>query len=227
MPEFYIYSLYRPWNGLPCYIGKGKGKRWLYHERLGARHYNTFLANIFKKAARLGLEVKKKKLYRSLTEQEALELEVMLIKKIGRKPNGPLVNLTDGGDGVSGLKFSIEARTKISIAHKGKVITMEQRAKMGRPMTDARRALLSAANKGKVVSQETRDKIRKARLGVKRPDISLSQLGRKFSPETKAKMRAAKLGKAQSPEHRAKRMASFLATCEKKKVKKAAFSLSK
>ncbi len=51
------------------------------------------------------------KLKENLTNAEACLLEIAFIAAIGRKANGgPLVNLTDGGEGISGLKHTEETR---------------------------------------------------------------------------------------------------------------------
>jgi len=128
---FYVYVLFRP-DGRPCYIGKGKGNRWLCHERYETS--NLHLKRIIKNA---GGELPKVKLYERLTEQRAFELEVELIKYIGReKDNGPLVNLTDGGDGVSGGenhwngKTHPETSKAIGRALKGRKFTSEWRKRL-------------------------------------------------------------------------------------------------
>jgi len=115
--QFYVYMYYRPWDGSPCYVGKGTRDRWLSHAKYGVRLANKNFANIFKKAQSLGLEVLKSKIRENLTEQEAFEIEISIIKLIGRKENGgPLVNLTDGGEGVSGLVCSDEQRKRMSVS---------------------------------------------------------------------------------------------------------------
>lgn len=111
---FYIYALFRP-NGIVCYIGKGKGYRINRHEQMAARkdiNCNPHLANIIKNAGGL---LPKVIIRDSLTEEEAFALEILFIKVIGREIHGgPLVNMTNGGDGVSGLVFSDESKEKIS-----------------------------------------------------------------------------------------------------------------
>ena len=102
MNIFYVYILFRPWDGSPFYVGKGKGARWLKFNRPDNRHFRAIL----KKARRLGLEVPSVKIRDGLAEDEALSLEMIFIAAIGRGKKGPLVNLTDGGDGVSGRTVS-------------------------------------------------------------------------------------------------------------------------
>ena len=100
---FYVYLLSRPWNGEPCYVGKGKGKRRMKHAAMGEAHDNKHLANIFAKAARHGLQVDCIVLRDGLCEQEAFQTEIDLIAALGRRDlkTGPLVNKTDGGEGAS------------------------------------------------------------------------------------------------------------------------------
>jgi hypothetical protein len=98
MNDYYVYQLTRPWNSVPCYIGKGRGKRAKCHAVLGVNHYNGHLASIYRKAA--GAPVPVTYLATDLTEDEALALEVKLIADIGRADlkRGPLANWTDGGE---------------------------------------------------------------------------------------------------------------------------------
>ena len=60
------------------------------------------------------------KLKEGLTEEDALALEVTLIKFWGRKSEGGvLYNLTEGGEGASGYIHTEESREKISASCKG------------------------------------------------------------------------------------------------------------
>ena len=113
MNKFYVYCLFRPWNAEPCYIGKGTGKRAFYHQRVGARHQNKHLGAILKKAKK---ELPCVILHDNLTEKQALEYEIALIKAIGRKAyGGPLVNQTDGGDGLSGYRHSPRVKETLRV----------------------------------------------------------------------------------------------------------------
>jgi len=166
--EFYIYTAFRP-DGSPCYVGKGKGNRWRVHLR---RSHNIVLRRIIAKS---GGEIPIVVVRSNLTEAEAFEIERAFIAAIGRGQYGPLVNMTDGGEGMSGHKPSLES--------------IEKRVSKLR---------------GRPRSKETIEKIAKANMGKKRSEeTKAKQRGRIASPETRAKQRAAKLGKRQSSEHRA------------------------
>jgi hypothetical protein len=122
--DFYIYIYFRP-NGVPCYVGKGRGRRWRDHFRATR---NPHLANIIKTA---GGEIPVAKIHVGLSEAQAFQFEVALIKAIGRKPAGPLVNLTDGGEGPTGQKMSPQARALMSEQRRGKPKSPDHRAKLG------------------------------------------------------------------------------------------------
>ena len=115
--DFYVYVIFRP-SGEPCYVGKGKGNRWKQH----AKHsYNPNLKRIY---ANAGGDLPIIKFRDGLTDAEAIVLEMALIAAIGRKKDGgPLVNLTDGGDGPIGMVLSAESRAKIGKAHTGKTLS--------------------------------------------------------------------------------------------------------
>lgn len=102
--DFYVYIWFRPWDGSPCNVGKGRGKRY----REWWRPSNPRLVAIIRKA---GGSLPSVIIRDGLTEAEAFETERALIAAIGRKENGgPLANLTDGGEGVSGHLHSEETK---------------------------------------------------------------------------------------------------------------------
>lgn len=221
---YYVYMLVRPWNQSPCYVGKGKGDRWLAHGRFKERHPNKYLARIYAKAARLGVEVVAKKLQEGMTEEEALSYEIKMIKEIGRRANGgPLVNGNDGGDGGNhnlGIAFTKEHREKISAALKGHTVGEKSRmtasqVHSGKTISAEHRAAVSAAQKGnthtlgRVFSAEERARMSEIRRGKPksaehRAKIGAAHRGRILHPEHVEKMAAAHRGKALSPEHKAK-----------------------
>lgn len=64
----------------------------------------------------------------NLGEKTAKNMEKDLVKYYKNKELS--YNITDGGDGTLGRKFSIEAKNKMSKSHKGKIITEEWRNNM-------------------------------------------------------------------------------------------------
>jgi len=107
--NFYIYLHKRADNNQVFYVGKGKNNRaWV------KQHRSDYWNRIVQK---YGLIVE---LYKTnLTEEESFIIEKDLIKKFG-KTN--LCNLTDGGEGLSGMKrtFSDDHKKNISLSKKGK-----------------------------------------------------------------------------------------------------------
>jgi hypothetical protein len=114
------------------------------------------------------------------SEQAAFELEMGLIKCF-RRMGVNLCNMTEGGDGISGLKHSDEAKKKISEASKklweapehrqhmkekmtGRTRTEESKKRMSErskndPSVVAWATLIGKANKGKPKSVEARQKM--------------------------------------------------------------------
>jgi hypothetical protein len=97
---YYVYQYNRE-DGTPYYIGKGKGNR------------------VYSKQKNINLPTDPSRIViikDNLTEQESLRLETELIKKYGRKDNntGVLRNRTDGGEGVSGHKWTKKQRKAIT-----------------------------------------------------------------------------------------------------------------
>lgn len=110
MNEFYVYVYFDPrkpgkfvyedleFKYEPFYVGKGKGLRMYQHLCCNDKH-NSYKNRKIKKIFSEGLEPIIIKQHENLNEGSALELEVEIIKKIGRGVNGPLINMSDGGVG--------------------------------------------------------------------------------------------------------------------------------
>jgi group I intron endonuclease len=117
--------------------------------------------------------------------------EICWIKKFDSKNKG--YNLTDGGEGLLGHKFSIEHRRKMSINSTG------NKSFLGRKHTSETKKKMSLAQKGKMFSAEHRANLSEANKGRPGP-----MLGKHHSKESKAKMSRAHKGKVLSVEHREK-----------------------
>jgi hypothetical protein len=91
----------------------------------------------------------------NLSKEDALELECFIIKELGRRDlkTGLLVNMTEGGNGTSGLSCSIEKRRKYIMSK------IERNSEWKRK--------ISEAHKGKIFSNETLKKMSKAKIGKK------------------------------------------------------------
>jgi hypothetical protein len=115
MNIYYVYQYLRE-DRTPYYIGKGKNDRaWVSHKRKnGTDLLPDNLNNI-------------QILFDCLSEEEAIALEINLIKEHGRIDigTGILRNMTDGGDGVSGYIPDSVIVARIAEKNRGKKRTTE------------------------------------------------------------------------------------------------------
>lgn len=100
--KFYVYMYFDPKTKIPFYVGKGCDYR---YRDVGSRKYNKHLYNKIQKLRnerKLIVRDFTKFLFENLSNEEALQHEIRLIKEIGRRilNEGPLLNITEGGDGV-------------------------------------------------------------------------------------------------------------------------------
>ena len=130
MNDVYVYVLFRL-DGHPFYVGKGRRNRWLYHERDVRRGLTKcYKSRIISQILEKGQSVPKVKVAEGLCNDDACSLEQMLIAAIGRYPNGPLANQTDGGEGVPGRTVSEYAKRRTSEANTGRRWSAEERARI-------------------------------------------------------------------------------------------------
>lgn len=110
--DFYVYLHRKATTGGVFYVGKGIGRR--AYERRG--HTTVWRRTVAKHGYTVEI------VQDGLQEWAAFELEVALIALHGRRDLGlgPLVNMTDGGEGAAGAAHTPEARAKIRAAHLGR-----------------------------------------------------------------------------------------------------------
>jgi len=181
--EYYTYAYLRE-DGTPYYIGKGKGKR------------------AYRRDGRICSTPKDDKkiifLKQNLTEEEAFKHEIYMIAVLGRIDlgTGILRNLTDGGDGVSGMVVGEVTRLKLSSIRKGKPKSEEHKRKIKESkqnISEETRRKQSESAKGKKVSDETKRKLSELNKGKimsleSRRKISEAHRGRIVSDETRRKL---------------------------------------
>lgn len=103
MKLFYTYTLSYP-DGRVFYVGKGQGKRIHQHEWEAKNGYRSYKCNVIRKIWREGGKVVKTRVFKTRNEEDALIYEWVLINLVYGRDN--LTNLTDGGEGISGLSES-------------------------------------------------------------------------------------------------------------------------
>jgi ribosomal protein S8 len=171
----------------PIYIGKGIKNRIKRHLTLcknSKTHFHNKLAQIIND----GFEPKYEILKGNVTESEALNEEIRLIKLIGReKDGGTLTNLTDGGEGQSGLIHKEESKLKTSNSLKNNK-KFQEYMKTEEYSNKISNSLLGHEGYGKGIprTEEVKNKIRETLKG--RP-------GRKHTKESKEKMSKNNSGK--------------------------------
>jgi group I intron endonuclease len=144
----------------------------------------------------------KEELKKALNEFERGRIMSMAISGV------ELYNLTDGGEGALGCKRGEETRAKISVARKGKHLSIEHRAKLSASHREAYKdpeyhAKLSRAMSNYFATHEVHPS------EESRAKMSASHAGKRPNIETRTKISDALREKPFSEEHRAKINASI------------------
>jgi hypothetical protein len=223
MIDYYVYAYLDPrkpgkyvydnivFDFEPFYIGKGRGNRIL--RGLSDKNH-CFKTNKIKSIKSEGLTPIALKIIERLSDEEVIVSEIYYIKKIGRADlkEGPLTNLTDGGDGNRRF-FSIETRQKISKAHQGKKLSIDTKNKIresltGRKLSEKSKQKISVSLKGrntwmigKHLSEDAKQKISNANKGrimsiKNRRELSKNMLGFKNPMYGKTKGKVIKLDRS-------------------------------
>ena|ERR1035437_6020487 len=208
----FVYEHWRSDKDVCFYVGIGTDRR--VAKRV--REHNLLHCRILEKLKRNGARHETRIIAKVCSWSEACELERKLIAKYGRRDlgRGPLVNLTDGGEGALGIIRLAGARAKISAANLGRKHSPEARAKMAissfkRWSNPEMREKIIMAMRGHKLSQETKDKMsasakKRVYSQEEREKQSRSATGRRASPQTRAKLSEAQRKRYRSPEERAK-----------------------
>jgi hypothetical protein len=156
--EHYVYMYLRESNGTPYYVGKGKGDRYKEKHRV----------NIPPKEENIVFVAK------DLTNEEACNLEKLLISQYGRKDlgEGILHNQTDGGDSGDTSKsesYQIWLHTVARNPDSDYVKMLSHKMKTSNPMFNPEIAIKSQtlearkkrgeSQRGKVISEDTRKRL--------------------------------------------------------------------
>jgi hypothetical protein len=163
--KYYIYAHINAVKNEIFYIGKGFGKR-AYAKNGRSKFWKNTVAKY-----NYIVDI----LEDGLTEEQAFIREKSYITRIGRRDlgTGPLVNLTDGGEGSSGTIKSDETKKKLSEAGKNRKHSEESKNKM------------SEAKKGIIFSEKHKQNLSKN--AKEKGFIPPSQKGRIKTIETKIK----------------------------------------
>lgn len=199
--KYYVYEHWRPDEGVIFYVGKGQKRRaWDTHR--GRSDWHKF---IVAKLKRMGMLHEVRIIEYFADEYAALAREREMIER-WRALGADLVNLTDGGEGPTGLKHTEEWKRANSARMKGRRPSAETRAKMSAAAMGNKKGLgkkkplhaveaLAAYWRGRPKSPETRRKISESKRGQIRlhsaeEDVRASerQKGIPKSDETRRRM---------------------------------------
>jgi hypothetical protein len=141
--RFYVYIHRELDTNRPFYVGKGTAERaWNKSTR------SDFWKNVERKHGR-----KVEIVFDNLTEDEAFQVEkdtILEFEYFGYR----LVNLTKGGDGVRGMKFTEESKQKMSIAQK----TSEKVKAARQASAEARRGIKHTKDHSSKISKALKGK---------------------------------------------------------------------
>ena len=115
--DYYVYLHIKSKNGVPFYVGKGRGKRSEIHSHRSME---------WNKVSKLGYDILI--IENNLSQDNAFLLEKYWVNRIGRDK---LVNKTDGGGATFGLIHTEESKRKMSASRIGLPTSEKQKKIVG------------------------------------------------------------------------------------------------
>ena len=157
----YLYLHCRP-NGVPFYVGKGRGARAASFTKSRNKHHRDVVGHYGPESILILFAL-------APDEATAFAWEIEAIRKL-RAAEVALANYNEGGEGSTNP--SLEARAKMAAAKAGRQLSEEHRAKisaahMGKQKTAKHLAAIGAALKGKRPSEAATLRSADLRRGVK------------------------------------------------------------
>ena len=181
-----VYSHKKKGTDIVFYIGIGIDEKRAFSKRNRNKYWNN-VVNKYDYDVTI--------LFENITYEKANEKEIELILKYGRidLKTGTLVNLTIGGDGVKGYKYTDLVKKKMSILKKGITSPM-----LGKKHSEETKYKISKAKTGKKLSESHKDKIGLSNLCKNLSEshkniLIQSNSNRIISEETRKKMSESKL----------------------------------
>jgi len=220
---FYVYVYYDPRPlklNQPVYVGKGTGDRDISHWSKGSHNkpFQDFISHLKQR----GFVSPCQRVFETEIEGKAFAKEVELITLYGRRNTntGTLFNLTNGGEGVSGMRKTTEQKAvdgRFSREHwqdpkyRAKVVASQQQAQG----TSEARATKSKNSKATWTDPEVRQKRAE---GIK---------ASRNTEESKAKTSAQAKAQWANPEYAAKQKANNKEIANREEVKAAKAAATK
>jgi len=213
--KYYIYEYVDPLTNLPFYVGKGYGKRYLYHLKNLNDNTNPHKTNKIKKLINEGLKPIINLVKTGLTENQSFEFEKKMIKKYGRIDlgTGCLLNLTDGGEGQSGWIPNEKYKNNMS-----KLTSGERNGMFNKKHSEETKNKMREKAIGRKLNKVFRDKMSENRKGEKN-----SFYGKKHSKETIDLIRQKKIGKFVGEKNFTSKTFIFISPSNEEKIIKGEF----
>lgn len=209
----YVYVWFCPIIGEPRYVGKGIGRRYQPKRRM-RRRLNPLLRRFLDKH---NGEVPVVIVRQDLTDEEASSIEIALIKTIGRRDlkTGPLLNMTDGGDGVGDYWKMPENKERITAYRRSRSDEFKKAAEDQWKDPEVRSKMISGL-KASMTPEHRADIsnwMKRAHTPERRAEVS-KKMKEGWTPEKRAAL--AERNRHMDPERRARaseRMKQYHAKC--------------
>lgn len=180
--KYFVYGLYVQGEQKPFYIGKsnnryGENKRFTCHIQDAKEGNKELVYNKIRKLLRENVSFYERKIKYFKTDREAIDLEIKLIHLLGKVcvGTGCLYNISDGGDGVCGIKMSEEAKENLRKKHLGMKASLATRKRM----SESHKKIPPVWIMGKRHSKEVIEKIAAKNRGKKMSKEVLLHLQKK------------------------------------------------